>query len=76
MNGLTYTTRPEAYVTGGYMSARQPAADACHEEGAPWLPIWFCGGPLDATDYMPTGRVHVSHGMLFFTLTHRESTHD
>jgi hypothetical protein len=66
------TKAPRAYVTGGAWAAMQPAIDACGDAPELWEPI-RAGGPLDAPDWMPTGRRIVSHGHRFIELTSREA---
>lgn len=67
------TNTPRAYTTGGTWAALQPATDDCGNEPELWAPIWKCGGPIDAPDFMPTGRVIVSHARRFYQLTSREA---
>lgn len=72
---LTHTKAPARYCSGGEMN-RSAAWDACDLASLPANCAYSAAigqGPLDAPEWMPTGRVSVSHGMLFFILTHREA---
>lgn len=72
---LAFTRSPASYRTGGETSRSAVLGD-CDLAALPddcAYPAAIGQGPLDAPDWMPTGRLSVSHGMLFFILTHRET---
>lgn len=76
---MDYTVRPLAYGTGGVVAALQAATDECADcvqlgrdaRLLIWAPIWQCGGPLDAPEQLPTGRVLVNDARRFTELTAR-----
>jgi hypothetical protein len=70
---MTHTRNPKAYVTGGQVM-RARAMDHCDLAAIPDDCTWpnaINGGPIDAPDTIPTGRISVSHGHLFFELAQR-----
>jgi hypothetical protein len=70
----TLTRCPQLYVSGA-AAMRGHALDECDfnaiDRDASWNNA-LNGGPIDATDYLPTGRLTVSRGFVFFELVDRE----
>lgn len=66
------TRRPRAFVTGGETARIQVLAQ-CDDSWfcAELIDTIDCGGPLDATEFIPAGRVFSSHGRRFHELTAR-----
>lgn len=74
MGNSLQTRTPKRYITGGSEN-RGAAMDDCDLAAIVADTAWpnaINGGPIDAPDWMPTGRVMCSHGHLFITLNHRE----
>lgn len=70
MRAATYTRSPLAYVTGGLDSVNTAAMDR-DLHAMPRLDAFMAGGPLDAPDLSPTGRVVVVYGFAFSELRSR-----
>lgn len=70
MRPKTFTGTPRLYVTGGVL-ARNAAMMERDLSAHPDLSAFEAGGPIDATDHTPTGRLFVAHGARFFELARR-----
>lgn len=68
----TYTGHPLAYVTGA-SQARNEAMMQRDTRAHPDLRAFEAGGPIDAPDMVPTGRLIRAHGARFYELHTREA---
>jgi hypothetical protein len=70
MRTKTFTGMPRRYVTGG-VQAKNAAMMLRDLAAHPDLSAFEAGGPIDATDHVPTGRLFIAHGVRFFELGSR-----